>query len=186
MSLKKDLWFSMLKNYGNLTLVKCMTNYLVQKIDNITTMKYTRKQSGFYEGDLLKKHSWSGKYGTDYFDSKTPKDNYGNIFSDVKIGELAMPKYDKMASTFNLTYWSDFEDTFTTNTLLNLDACYSILNHGDSVNGISTTYTYAGRNDSIAAMHEEDDGLLSVNICLIGIKVWIILNKEETEKLKSC
>ena len=173
------------KKLWNLDIDQMYDKLLGTKIDNITTMRFRRKRSGFYEGDLLKKHSWSGKYGKDYFDSNTPKDNYGNIFSDIEIGELAMRKYDGMASTFNMTYWSDFEDTFTTDTLLNLDSCYSILNHGDSVDGISTAYTYAGRNDSIAAMHEEDDGLLSINICLIGVKVWIILNREETEKLKT-
>ena len=172
------------KKLWNLDIDQMYQKLLDKKIDNITTIRFTRKRSGFYEGDLLEKHSWFGKYGKDYFDSNTPKDNYGNILSDIQIGELAMRKYDGMASNFNMTYWSDFEDTFTTNTLLNLDACYSILNNGDSVDGVSTTYSYAGRNDSVAAMHEEDDGLLSVNICLIGIKVWIILNREETEKLK--
>ena len=91
------------KKSWNLDIDQRYQKLLDTKIGNVTTMRFTRKRSGFHEGDLLKKYSWSGKYGKNYFDSNTPKDNYGSILSDIQIGELAMQKYDEMAPTFNMT-----------------------------------------------------------------------------------
>ncbi|KLP00069.1 uncharacterized protein Y057_8623 [Fusarium fujikuroi] len=47
------------------------------------------------------------------------------------------------------------------------------------------TYTHFGDAGSATAMHKEDNRFLSCNIVLFGLKKWVIIRKEETEKFEN-
>ncbi|SCO28161.1 uncharacterized protein FFNC_00167 [Fusarium fujikuroi] len=47
------------------------------------------------------------------------------------------------------------------------------------------TYTHFGDAGSATAMHKEDDRFLSCNIVLFGLKKWVMIRKEETEKFEN-
>ncbi|SCO24404.1 unnamed protein product [Fusarium fujikuroi] len=49
---------------------------------------------------------------------------------------------------------------------------------------VNQTYTHFGGAGSATAMHKEDDRFLSCNIVLFGLKKWVMIRKEETEKFE--
>ena len=136
------------------------------------------------KGTYKKKLGWEGKMEK-YFSPSVPIDRHGNILTNDEISALALKGYDNLDSPSTIKYYADFTTNYLRGTKLDMNSYYSYLDEGDEVSGITQAYDYVGDgSNSISGMHEENDGLVSCNLNLFGIKVWIIINRENSEKLK--
>lgn len=148
---------------------------------------YKKHLKGLYfcSGGTYKKNLGLEGKMEKYFSPSIPKDRHGNILSNNEISALALKGYDNLNNPSTIKYYADFTTNYLEGTKLDMNSYYSYLNEGDEISGITQAYDYVGDGtNSISGMHEENDGLVSCNLNLFGIKVWIIINRKNSEKLK--
>lgn len=163
-------------------------NELMQhKIENFTSMEFRHLKPGLYysEGaDKDKNDAMIGKEGKEYFCGEHRMDLKGEIYTDDDVAKFTMDHYDQLKNKFRMEYWSDWHETFSAKANFDINAIHSILRFCDDYDGIEYSFGYAGRDKSMAPIHFEDDDLMSVNLLLFGIKIWVVVNRNESEKMK--
>lgn len=180
------------KDIFNIDHEKIYTDLMDRDIKNINVMEFrmVKGQHGFYDCisdpyDInLKGSRWYKKIGKDFYGRAHRIDMAGTIFSDEEVSRFTMEYFKNLKETFKMEYWSDWKETYTEGLSFDVGGIYSLLKECTAYEGIENSYGYAGMGNSMAPIHSEDDDLCSCNICLFGIKVWIVTNAENTKKLR--